>query len=195
MKVALFGGSFNPVHNGHLEIANRIIKEMIADEVWFIPCRNHPFDKELISGQDRINMIKLAIDNLPKLRVIDLEILSNKISYTSETIQYLNDKFKEIEFYFIIGSDNLINLQKWHNFEYLRYNVKFILVKRPGFEIVNTLGIRVVHTLQMENKVSSTKIRDFLLNCNSVKEMIPNQVEQYIKREELYHEKLLCKSC
>lgn len=195
MKVALFGGSFNPIHNGHLQIADELLNKKIVNEVWFIPCGNHPFDKELINGRDRINMIKLAIGNNLRLKVLDLEVQSDRISYTSETVKLLRDKFKEVEFYFIIGSDNLINLQKWHNFDYLKNNIEFILVKRPKFELTNNLGIRIIYTLEMENPISSTQIRTLLSNCNSIKNLVPETVEQYIKQESLYYERALCKSC
>lgn len=195
MKVALFGGSFNPIHNGHLKIANELINKKIVEEVWFIPCGNHPFDKELINGQDRIKMIKIAIGNNLKLKVIDIEIISNNISYTSETIKLLKDKFKEVEFYFIIGADNLINLQKWRNFGYLKNNVEFILVKRPEYELTSTLGIRIIYTLEMGNTISSTKIRNLLSNCSPIKNLVSQNVENYIKREELYNARPLCKSC
>lgn len=185
MKVALFGGSFNPIHNGHLEIADSIIKEKIADEVWFIPCGNHPFNKKLINGQDRIKMINLSIKNNPRLKLLDLEILSDNISFTSETIKFLKEKFREIEFYFVIGTDNLIDLQKWHDFEYIKKNTEFILVERPKYELTNNLGIKIINSLPIKSLISSTQIRYLLNNNYSIEDLVPEEIELYIKKEGL----------
>ena len=189
MKVALFGGSFNPIHKGHLEIAKNLLNKDIVDRVWFIPCGNHAFDKKLANAKDRIKMLNLSIKNNPKLKVIDIEILSENVSFTSKTIKTLQNKFSEIEFNFIIGADNLTNMDKWHNFEYLKKNIKFILVKRPGFESINDLGINIISILEMENEISSTTIRNLLNNCKSIKNLVPKKVEEYIKKGGLYHDR------
>ena len=194
MKIALFGGSFNPIHKGHLKIANELLDKKVVDEVWFIPCGNHAFGKELASGKDRWNMLNLATRGNPKLKVIDLEIKSRRKSFSANTIRLLRRKFN-YNFYFVIGADNLRDLEKWHDFEYLKENVEFILIKRAGFELTNNPGIRIIHTLEMENPISSTKIRVLLSNCDSIKNLVSKNVEEYIKQEELYHAKSLSKSC
>lgn len=186
MRVALFGGSFNPIHNGHLQIANELIDRNLVDEVWFIPCGNHAFDKELIEGYDRINMIKLVIENKPKLKVLDIEVLSKKVSFTFETIKYLKRKFSKNEFYFIIGADNLEDLKKWHDFKYLKKEVLFILINRHKFGRENKLGIKISYFLNIQNNNSSTKIREKIRKDLSIMDFVPKKVYEYINERRLY---------
>jgi NAD+ synthase len=182
LKIALFGGSFNPVHNGHLQIAEELISEGM-DEVWFIPCGNHAFGKELIEGEKRVDMIKLTINE--KMKVLDLEIKSDKKSFSAETIKYLMNKFPNLDFYYIIGADNLDDLDKWHDFQFLK-SINFIVIKRPGFEIKNKHGIKIVQTLNIENHISSKLIRKNIREDLSIETLIPSQVVDYIKKENLY---------
>jgi len=187
MKVAIFGGSFNPIHKGHLGIANELIKTKLVDEVWIIPCGNHAFGKELASGEDRMKMINLALENNSSIKAIGMELNSNKTSYTSETIKLLKKEFT-YDFYFVLGSDNLKDLKKWHDFEYLKNNVNFILIKREGFEFSNKLGINISNILEFNNTLSSSKIRENLRNGLSIKNLVPEKVERYLGDGRLYHE-------
>lgn len=186
MKVALFGGSFNPIHNGHLQIANELIAEKIVDEVWLIPCGNHAFDKKLAKGNDRMEMIKLAIENNPLVKAIGVELSPDKKSYSSETIAWFKKEFPH-DFCFVIGSDNLKDLDKWHDFEYLKNNVEFILCKRPGFELSNPFGINIKHLLHISSKISSTQIRENIKKGIPIKNFVNEKVEEYIKQRGLYH--------
>ena len=184
MKIAIFGGSFNPVHNGHLQVAEVILKKNIVDEVWFIPCGNHAFDKNLIEGQKRWEMLNLAINGNPRMKVLDLEIKSKEKSYSAKTIRVLKEEFP-FDFFFVIGSDNLKDLDKWNNFEYLRDNVEFIVVHRPGYEISNSWGIKM-KPVELISNLSSTQIRDNLKNRKSISGLVPKEVDEYIAKGELY---------
>ena len=185
MKVALYGGSFNPIHNGHMQLANELIANKVVDQVWFIPCGNHAFDKKLIPGEHRMKMINLAIENNNLLKVIGVELDPSKKSFTSETIKWFKSEFPH-DFHFVIGADNLNDLAKWHDFTYLKENVKFILVKRPGFKTENNLGLSVVKIIDMDNKISSSEIRNDLEKGISIKGFVKEEVEEYIKSKELY---------
>lgn len=185
MKIALFGGSFNPVHNAHIQVADKIIKNKITDEVWFMPCGNHAFGKELAPGKDRINMLNLAIGNNPKLKISDIEINSKKKNYTSETIKKIRKQFNH-EFYFVIGTDNLESINEWENFDYLKENVEFILAKRPDYEIPKNLEIKIKNLLQITSKISSTQIRNNLKGKISIRNLVPEKVEEYIFERGLY---------
>lgn len=189
MKVALLGGSFNPIHNGHIQIALDLIEKKVVNEVWFIPCGEHAFDKSLASKKDRKEMIDLAIKNNSKFKLIDIELNSGKKSYSSETIKALKEKFSH-DFYFVIGTDNLKDLSKWHNFSYIKENVNFILVNRGNFVPENVLGIKISYFLNMDNSVSSTKIRELVRKGKVITDLVPEKVAEYIKQMELYHEKL-----
>lgn len=187
MKVALFGGSFNPIHNGHLQIADELLAKKVADQVWIIPCGNHAFNKKLESGEDRMKMISLAIENNPSIKAIGVELNPDKKSYTSKTISWFKREFPH-DFYFVMGADNLNDLEKWHDFQYLKNNVEFILIKRQGFEISNNLEIIIKEILDVNNKISSNQIRENLENGISIKGLVPDNVREYIEREGLYHD-------
>ncbi|MCR4327497.1 MAG: nicotinate (nicotinamide) nucleotide adenylyltransferase [Nanoarchaeota archaeon] len=191
MKIALFGGSFNPIHNLHIKIANEIISRNLVDEVWFIPCGSHPFLKSLINGKDRIKMIKLAIKGNPKFKVLDIEIKdvsvdSKNKSYTSETIKKIKKSFPNDEFYFVIGSDLVGNLAKWNDFSYLSENVEFIVVQRGEFNLYNLQKIKVKSFIEMKETLSSTYVRSKAVLGESIYELVPEPVSKYIKMEGLY---------
>lgn len=185
MKVALFGGSFNPVHNGHLQIANKLLAEKIADRVWFIPCGNHAFGKGLASGKDRINMLNLAIGNNLKLKVIDIEIKSNRKSFTANTIRLLRKEFRH-KFYFVIGTDNLKEFNKWHDIKYLQNNIKFILIKRPRYSLLKKIKIKILKIVSLKLHESSTEIRELVKNKKNISKFVPEAVAEYIGKGGLY---------
>jgi nicotinate-nucleotide adenylyltransferase len=187
MKVALFGGSFNPIHNGHLQIANELLAKQIVDQVWLILCGNHAFDKKLASGEVRMKMISLAIESNPLIKAVGVELDPDKKSYTSKTVSWFKKEFLH-DFYFVIGADNIKDLEKWNNFEYLKNNVEFILIKRPGFEFSNDIGINIKEILNINNKISSSQIRKNLEKGVSIKDFVPKKVEEYIKQEGLFHD-------
>ncbi len=185
MKVALFGGSFNPIHNGHLKIARELLKKRIANEIWFIPCGNHAFEKELASGKDRINMLNLAIGNNPKLKVVDVETKSGKKSFSANTIKLLRRKFHH-KFCFIIGADNLKDFNKWYDAQYLQNQVEFILIKRPTYIFPKKTNLKILKIIPLRLKESSTEIRRLVKNKKNIFKFVPKTVAEYINREGLY---------
>jgi NAD+ synthase (glutamine-hydrolysing) len=184
MKVALFGGSFNPIHNGHLQVAEELIKKQIVEQVWLIPCGNHAFNKDLAEGKKRMEMISLAINANPKIKVVGVEMNEARKSYSSETIAWFKNNFPH-EFFWVIGADNVKDLQKWHDLEYLKNNVNFIIIKRPGYQIEQT-EIKVAKIIEMQNEVSSTKIRENVVEGKDLKGLVPEVVEKFIQKEGLY---------
>ncbi|MEI7718352.1 MAG: nicotinate (nicotinamide) nucleotide adenylyltransferase [archaeon] len=185
MKIALFGGSFNPIHNGHLQIANKLVEKKVVDQVWLLPCGNHAFNKQLESGKNRMDMICLAIKNNPSVKVVGVELNETKKSFSSETISWFKKEFNH-DFFWVIGADNLKDLDKWHDFEYLKNSVEFILINRPGFEINNNLGIKIKEIVEMQSDISSTKIRENVATGKDLVGLVPEAVESFIKKEGLY---------
>ena len=121
MKIGLFFGSFNPIHIGHLIIANHIRQEALLDEVWFVVSPQNPFKKQgsLLDQYQRLHMVNLAIDDTPGFRASDVEFALSKPSYTSHTLAYLQEKYPTHEFSLIMGEDNLTSLHKWKNVDFL----------------------------------------------------------------------------
>jgi nicotinate-nucleotide adenylyltransferase len=185
MKVAIFGGSFNPFHNGHQQIIDEILKKEIVEEIWVIPCGNHSFGKELISGEKRLEMLKLAINN-PSVKILDYEIKKPGKSYSADMIRSFKNDFPENEFFIIIGADNLEVINKWHDFEFLKKEVKFIVAKRPGYELNNVFKIKIIQVLDLNTDISSSKIRSDLWKGTSPKNLMPKQINEYILKNKLY---------
>jgi nicotinate-nucleotide adenylyltransferase len=184
-QVALFGGSFNPIHKRHISMVNSILKRKLADEVWIIPCKNHAFNKDLASANHRVKMIKLAFDD-PKIKVNKVEINSNETNYTINTIRKLKQKYKH-KFYWIIGSDILHEMDKWHEKDLLVKETEFIIFKRKGYKMNIPKNMKVANILNIDaNNISSTEIREQIKKRKSLKNLVPKDIEDYIKKEGLY---------
>jgi len=188
-SVGILGGSFNPIHNDHIKIALESLKNRFIDEVWLIPNNLHPFDKNLISIRKRINMINIAIKPYQNIKICDIELNDNSFekSYTVNTIKKLKQKYPDTTFYFILGSDNLNDLEKWFDFEYLKNNVEFIIYERGGYNIPEELLIKVKSIIRNNvSNISSTLIRKNLSQGKSIKNLVSPDVEKYLHTEGLY---------
>jgi len=184
-KIAFFGGSFNPIHNGHLKIISKILKDNIADKVLIVPCGNHAFGKELLSGKERLELIRLAIGENSKLKISDIEINSKEKSYTANTLRKLKEQ-TDNEYYIVIGADNIGSLDKWHDFLYLKDNFEFIIFKRPDYPVDNMHKIKIKAIVELNEQVSSSEIRDKLHKDLSIEGLVPKSVEEYIILNGLY---------
>jgi nicotinate-nucleotide adenylyltransferase len=133
MHIGLFFGSFNPVHIGHLFIANHIAHHSILDEVWLVVSPHNPLkDKRtLLSEYDRLHLVNLAIEGNDKLKSSNIEFSLPKPSYTIDTLVFLEEKYPQHTFSLIMGSDNLATLHKWKNGDILQQNYKIFVFKRP----------------------------------------------------------------
>jgi nicotinate-nucleotide adenylyltransferase len=188
MKVGLYFGSFNPIHTGHLIIANHILNTGIIQKLWFVVSPQNPFKKSnsLLNAYDRLHLVNLAIENDPRIKVSDIEFHLEKPSYTSQSLVYLKEKFPDYEFYIIIGADSYQNLSKWKNGEYLIKNYQFIVYPRPGFELQNLPSnfhfLPEAHLLD----ISSTHIRDLIRDRKSIRYMVPEVVQEEIEAGQFY---------
>jgi len=185
MKIGIFGGSFNPIHNGHLSVMRKIIGKNLVDEVWVMPCKKHPFDKTLESEVHRSDMIRLAINKMPQIKFCEYELQQTGKNYTLHTLQELKKKHT-CDFYLIIGSDILGEVTQWHQYPILSKEAKFLVFKRNGYEIVNP-GINIVAAIDtIEKNISSTEIREEVKAGKSISQLVPVAVEEYIKQNKLY---------
>ena len=189
MKIGLFFGSFNPVHNGHLMLANYMVQTTDLNKVWFVVSPHNPLkDKKTLLGEyDRLNLINLAIENNPKLKASDIEFKLPQPSYTIDTLSYLKDKFPKHEFTLIMGSDNLTTLHKWKNYQQLIEQYPIIVYQRRGFTKDPFPEVKTIQHIKFPFiDISSTFIREQIKKGISVRYFMPDVVWQYIEEMKFY---------
>lgn len=187
------------MHNGHIGLAEDAMKLAGLDEVLLIPAKLQPFklDKKMVSGEDRLEMIRLAVENIPGLIPCDYELRQEHISYTYKTLKGISEmESPDTEIYFITGTDAFLKIHLWMNAEELLSNYNFIIGSRPGYKDeeleqciasikkeYNTNIARVKNTLR---DISSTEIRERLEAGQSLADLVPESVERYIIANGLY---------
>lgn len=189
MEIGLFFGSFNPIHTGHLIIANYIANYTELDQVWLVVSPHNPLKKksDLVNMYDRLEMAKLATDNTENIKVSDIEFNLPQPSYTIDTLTHLKERYAEHRFTLIMGSDNLKSLKKWKNYELLLHNHKILVYPRPGYEneeLAAHPSVIISDTPQME--ISSTFIRNSLQKGKNVQFFVPDSVLDFIESKNLY---------
>lgn len=189
MSVGLFFGSFNPIHQGHLIIAQAVLNDGGVDEVWFIVSPHNPLkdSKSLIHHFDRIDMVELAIEGNDRFKASDIEFNLPQPSYTVDTLAYISDKYPERKFKLIIGEDNLENFSKWKNHEVIIENCGLLVYSRPGAGVTNYKDHRNVKYLKAPLiHISATYIRQKIREHKSIKYLVPEKVEKFIEERRLY---------
>lgn len=185
-KIGIMGGTFNPPHVGHLLMANEVLQALDLDEVRFMPNAIPPHKEEPngATGEQRLHMTALAIEDHAKFKLEPYEIQQGGTSYSFETLQVLKEREPDCDFYFIIGGDMVDSLHTWYRIEDLLKLVHFVGVNRPGSEGKSELP--VIHVAAPTIDVSSTLLRRRLKNNQSVRYLLPQKVEHYIREEGLY---------
>ncbi len=187
MKIGLFFGSFNPIHIGHLIIANIMQDQTDLDEIWFVVSPQNPFKsrKSLLHEFDRLRMVELAIADHFHFKATDVEFHMPKPSFTIDTLTYLTEKNPLHEFKVIMGGDNLTHFHKWKNHEIVLEQYGLYVYPRPGDSPdFDHLNVRHVEAPLMD--ISATFIRNTIKNRNSVKFLLPESVGEYIHDKKLY---------
>lgn len=182
MKVGLYFGSFNPIHVGHLIIANHILNESELEMIWFIISPLNPFKdtQNLMHEYDRLHLVKKAIEDDPRLKASDIEFSLPKPSYTVHTLTYLKERYPENSFFIIMGSDGFQNLDKWKNYEVIIKDYPIIIYKRPGFDVNNKLNANITIMKAPLLEISSTHIRGLIRAGKSIKYLVPSSIEEEI---------------
>ncbi|MGN6180012.1 MAG: nicotinate (nicotinamide) nucleotide adenylyltransferase [Mucilaginibacter sp.] len=189
MKIGLFFGSFNPIHIGHLIIANYMANYTDLDKVWLVVSPQNPLKKyvDLINTYDRLEMAKLATEDSDNLAVSDVELKLPQPSYTIDTLTYLQEKYPQHEFAIIMGSDNLVTLHKWKNYKLILRDYKIYVYPRPGYEnaeYASHPSVTITMTPLME--LSATFIRKALAEKKDVRYFVPDKVLDFIDKKSLY---------
>jgi nicotinate-nucleotide adenylyltransferase len=182
VKIGLYFGSFNPIHIGHLIIANYILNESELEMVWFIISPLNPFKdtENLMNEYVRLHLVKKAIEEDKRLKASDIEFSLPKPSYTIHTLTYLREKYPDYSFSIIMGSDGFQNLDKWKNAEIIAKNYPIIIYKRPGFDVHNQLNARITIMNAPLLEISSTHIRGLIKAGKSIKYLVPSSKEEEI---------------
>lgn len=188
MKIGLYFGSFNPIHVGHLIVANHILNESGLDRIWFIVSPLNPFknSESLLNEYDRLHLVQKAIEDDARMKASDIEFSLPKPSYTVHTLAYLKEKYPEHIFSIVMGSDGFQNLDKWKNPEIIIANYPIIIYKRPGFEVDNKLNANITILNAPLLEISSTHIRALIQSGKSIKYLVPPSVEEEIMASGLF---------
>ena len=188
MNISLFGGAFDPPHLGHQQVVSALLAENIADEVWLLPAKNHPFGKVMSASQHRLQMLQLVLNQLPqpdKVKIERYEIVHDGISYTYQTLQALAAQYPEHDFSFVIGSDNLSDFHKWNGFPQL-LEFPFYIYPREGFPFAPLYENMTPLTDMPEVTVSSTQIRSNIQSGDNLDGLVIREVDEYIEKNQLY---------
>ena len=190
MTVGLFFGSFNPVHAGHLNLANYLIDHKIVDELWFVvsPCNPLKQQSDLIDERIRLKMLSLAIAENPKLKTSDVEFSLPVPSYTVDTLAVLSANFSEIQFSLIIGSDNALIFDQWKNYQKILENYSVLVYPRRGYDF-EKVSVRYPQMKLLDTPfydISATEIRKKNAERKDVSAYLHSAVYQYILENELY---------
>lgn len=184
-RVGLFGGTFDPPHIGHLQIAEAVLACLQLDEIWFIPTYHPPHkDDAETDSFHRLQMVKLMIEHEEKFMINTIELDRKGKSYTIDTVSQLEQEYPKTKFYFIIGGDQVTYLKHWKQIDQLIEKVQFVGVERPG---VNWEEVPYVEKLSIPiMDVSSTEIREQIKAGMPFKQYVHEKVYAYIKEHELY---------
>lgn len=188
-KTGLFFGSFNPIHIGHLILADYFATQTELDEVWLVVTPQNPLKKKdsLLNQYLRLDLVNRTIEDNHRLRVSDVEFQLPKPSYTIHTLIHLEQKYPDRKFSLIMGEDNLVSLPRWKNYEELIKRFEIWVYPRVGQTQTNLAGHPNIHLVQAPViEISSTQIRDNIRTGKSVKYLLPAQIHDFILEEQLY---------
>jgi len=194
-KVGLFFGSFNPIHVGHLVIANHIAHSGMVDEVWFVVSPQNPFKKKksLLEEYHRLALVNEAIDENPKLKSSDIEFTMPQPSYTADTLAFLIDKYPELDFSLITGEDNIKSFHKWKNYEVILKNHSVLVYPRVGVDedlkaksdILNHKSVHVLENIPVMD-ISASYIRNQIKEGKTVAYLLTDKVAKYLDEMNFY---------
>lgn len=192
MNIGLYFGTFNPIHIGHLIIANHMVEHSDLDEVCLVVSPHNPFKdkKSLLDNHHRLAMVQLAIEDFPKLKASDIEFKLPQPSYTTNTLAYLTEKYPNHQFSLIMGEDNLRNFHKWKNYELILKNHFIYIYPRVKTDdeketsMIHHQKIKMIEAPMIQ--ISATSIRNWIKNKKNVLPLLPKKVWNYIDEMNFY---------
>lgn len=191
MKVGLYFGTFNPIHVGHLIIANHMVEFSDLDEVWFVVTPQSPHKKKqsLLDDHHRYELVYLAVEDYPKLRPSDIEFKLSQPNYTVHTLAHISEKYPTKEFSLIMGEDNLKTFHKWKNYEtILEHHSIYIYPRIGGGKVKNQFRDhpKVYRVEAPIIQISATHIRDSIKSGKNVRSLMPEKVWNYVDEMNFY---------
>lgn len=188
MKIALYFGSFNPVHIGHCIMASYVANNTDADQVWFVVSPQNPLKLSagLLNEYHRLHLVNLAVEKDHRMKVSDIEFTLPRPSYTIDTMTYLSEKYPQHEFVIVMGSDSFQNIAKWKNAEQLVRQYELFVYKRPGHDVNNEIKARLTILDAPLLNISSTFIRETIRAKKSIRFLVPDEVREEIERNGYY---------
>ncbi|MGK0313862.1 MAG: nicotinate-nucleotide adenylyltransferase [Saprospiraceae bacterium] len=188
-KIGLFFGSFNPVHVGHMIIANFMVEHSDLEKIWMVvsPHNPHKEKKSLAKDHDRLHLVDLAVGDNTGIKASNIEFNLPKPSYTIDTLTYLKEKYPHHEFCLIMGVDNLSTFHKWKNYEKILENHNIFVYKRPGYELGSLQDHESVTILEAPLlSISASYIRNQIKQGNSIQYLVPDVVWKYLAGSSMY---------
>jgi len=192
MKIGLYFGSFNPVHNGHMIIASFMRQHTDLEQVWMVVSPQNPFktNQSLLNEYQRLHLVKIAAEQDLAIKAIDIEFHLPRPSYTINTLTYLEEKYPQHEFAIIMGSDSLMNLDKWKSSNIIMDRYSIYVYERPGFPINKTLPIKnLVETKAPLLEISASMVRKMIRDGKSIRYFVPDNVLEDIQQNGFYKTK------
>jgi len=188
MKIGLYFGSFNPVHIGHLIIAEHVLNYADVKQVWMVVSPQNPLkvSATLLNEYNRLHLVQIAVERTNNLRASKVEFSLPKPSYTVDTLAYLKEKYPQHEFSIVMGSDSFCNLEKWKNYEVIIKNHLILVYERPNFIIDNKVGARIQILDAPLLEISATHIRKLIKEGKSIRFLLPDIVKEEIEINHYY---------
>lgn len=190
-KIGLFFGSFNPIHIGHLIVANHFTEYTALEEVWFVVSPQSPFKnkKELLAEDLRLEMVEIALQDYPKLKASKVEFTLAPPSYTIDTLKTLNAQFPKLDFSLIIGADNLIDFHQWKDYTQILEQYSLYVYPRPNYGISNVVKeVKAKANIEKSPlvEISATQIRKMIAEKRNYRPFLQENVFSFIQKRNLY---------
>jgi nicotinate-nucleotide adenylyltransferase len=187
-RIGILGGTFDPPHNGHIAIAKAALSECELQKVLFIPAKyppHKPVDK-VTPERDRVQMLELAIKDYSEFEMSDIELKREGPSYTIDTLQEIKKLYSGVEIIFIIGADNILEIESWYRPDEILQAATVVAFNRPGFDLRGKYESKIKMLKMSPVDISSSEIRDKIRANESIKDLVPAAVREYIEKNSLY---------